>query len=359
MVLGLAAGPVSADNLRIGFWNADLTRRGPGLLLRDVLADDPQVQAVTAVVSEIGADILVLASVDWDHDLVALRALERAFAAAGAPYPHLFAPRPNRGMATGLDLDGDGRTGGPGDAQGWGRFAGAEGMALLSRLPIEKGAAADLSGLLWRDLPGALLGPGVLPPGGDAVQRLSTTGHWIVPVRLSSGNALTLMFWHATPPVFDGPEDRNGRRNHDEAALWLALLEGRLTGVPPPDPPFVLMGDANLDPLDGQGRGDALAALLAHPALQDVRPSSDGAVAAAFAQGGVNRGHRGPPDQDTADWDDGPGDPGNLRVDYILPSAGLRVIGAGVHWPAPGTPSGDIAARAARHRLVWVDLALP
>ena len=28
--------------------------------------------------------------------------------------------------------------------------------------------------------------------------------------------------------------------------------------------------------------------------------------------------------------------PGNMRVDYVLPSAGLTVTGAGVFWPAPG-----------------------
>ena len=51
--------------------------------------------------------------------------------------------------------------------------------------------------------------------------------------------------------------------------------------------------------------------------------------------------------------------PGNLRVDYVLPSATLAVSGAGVFWPAPGDPAAGVAATASRHRLVWVDIVLP
>ena len=74
---------------------------------------------------------------------------------------------------------------------------------------------------------------------------------------------------------------------------------------------------------------------------------------------GVNGGHDGDPALDTADWrDDGQG-PGNLRVDYVLPSADLEVTAAGVFWPAAGEPLADAAATASAHRLVWVDLVLP
>ena len=82
---------------------------------------------------------------------------------------------------------------------------------------------------------------------------------------------MRLLCWYATPPVFDGPEDRNGRRNHDEAAFWLRLLAGELTW-PPPEGPFVLLGQSNLDPVDGEGLRGAMDALLDHPALQDPAP---------------------------------------------------------------------------------------
>lgn len=347
--------------MRIATWNVELKRRGPGLLLRDIeRGEDAQVAAVAAVIAEVSPDILVLASVDYDHDLVALGALADRLAADGAAYPHRFAFRPNTGRASGLDLDGDGRLGGPGDAQGFGYFAGQGGMAILSRLPIAASEARDFSALLWRDLPGALLperdGAPFPSAEAQAVQLLSTTGHWAVPVVLPSGGRLTLLAWHATPPVFDGPEDLNGRRNHDEAAFWTQLLDGRLA-EPPPAAPFVLLGDANLDPVDGDGRGEAMRALLAHPALQDPAPESDGAREAA-AQGGPNARHEGPAALDTADWDEARG-PGNLRVDYVLPSRGLTVAGAGVFWPVAADPMAATVAAASRHRLVWIDIELP
>ena len=221
----LLVRPALAETLRLATWNAGLDRAGPGLLLHDILSDDDaQVAAVVQVIVALDADVLLLTGVDYDHGLVALQALD---ARLGNGYPTRFALRPNTGMATGLDIDGDGRLGSPRDAMGWGRFAGEGGMAILSRLPIDEAGVRDLSALLWRDLPGAILPPG-FPETHAAVQRLSTTGHWLVPLILPGGGTLTLMVWHATPPVFDGPEDRNGRRNHDEAALWLRLLDGSL-----------------------------------------------------------------------------------------------------------------------------------
>lgn len=342
LLLAWIALPLWAESLRIATFGADLTRRGPGLLLRDILSDkDPQVAAVVAVIAAAQADVLLLTGVDHDHDLVALTALADRLAAAGAPYPHRFALPPNRGLRTGEDLDGDGR---PGEPQGFGRFTGAEGMAILSRLPIAAEAARDFSAFAWRDLPGALVGPDVTP-----AQRLSTTGHWVVPVHRPGGGLLHLLAWHATPPVFDGGTGRNARRNHDETAFWLRLLEGA-TGPPAP---FVILGNGNLDPADGDGLPGAMHALLAHPALQDPQPRSKGGAMAA------DPAHRGDPALDTADFRDGPGQPGNLRVDLVLPSAGLRVLDAGVIWPPPGAPLAAEAAAASRHRLVWVDLEPP
>lgn len=217
----LLAPPASADTLRIATYNADLTRKGPGLLLRDVLTGtDPQIEAAAAVVAAAHPDILILTGIDYDYGLTALGAFAARVAAAGGPnYDHRFALRPNTGMTTGLDLDGDGRLGAPGDAQGFGEFSGQGGMAILSRLPIDAGQAQDYSAFLWRDLPGSLINGAGLSEDAAAMQRLSTTGHWAVPVTLPGGKKLTVLAWLATPPVFDGPEDRNGRRNHDEAAF--------------------------------------------------------------------------------------------------------------------------------------------
>ena len=225
---------------------------------------------------------------------------------------------------------------------GYGRFAGAAGMAVLSRYPFAPGVR-DFSGLLWADLPGAML-PADMTVQGRAVQRLSTSGHWEVPVQ-GPGGVLRLLCWYATPPVFDGPEDRNGRRNHDEAAFWLHLLDGVLEW-PPPVGNFVLLGQSNLDPADGDGLRGAMAALLDHPGLQDPAPRG--------AHGRTEPGQRGDPGLDTALYDFG-----GLRVELILPSAGLQVVGSGVLWPADGDPFAAVLAAASRHRPVWVDVAAP
>ncbi len=353
LAAALLAPPVLAAPLRIATFNAELSRDGPGLLLRDIQTEkDPQVEAAASVVALTHPDILILTGFDYDYGLAALGAFaSRIEAADGPAYSHLFALRPNTGMPTGLDLDGDGRLGGPGDAQGFGRFSGEGGMAILSRWPL--GQATDYSAFLWRDLPGALIDGAELSADAIAIQRLSTTGHWAVPVELPDGTRLTVLTYLASPPVFDGPEDRNGRRNHDETAFWSLLLDGALP-YPAPAPPVVIAGDANLDPVDGDGRPEALVTLLEDRRFNHTSPASKGGPAAARAQGGVNAGQGGDPALDTADWpDDGPG---NLRVDYVLPSAALSVTASGVFWPAEGQTGAEIAAKASRHRLVWVEV---
>jgi Endonuclease/Exonuclease/phosphatase family len=336
--------PAAAETLRLATYNADLTRAGPGLLYGDILSgDDAQIAAVIRVIDVLDADILLLTGVDFDHDLIALGALN---AGLSNPYPHLFARQPNTGLQTGLDLDQNGKSGEPRDAQGWGRFSGEGGMAILSRLPVEEPGVRDFTDMLWQDLPGALL-PDQMPQPIRDIQRLSTTGHWLVPVRTANGRILTVMAWAATPPVFDGPEDLNGRRNHDEAAFWHLLIDGKLS-APPPMPPFVLMGDANLDPADGDGLRDGIAGLIAHPMLRDPLPKG--------THGRSEPDHSGDPALDTALYDPGVG---GLRVDLVVPSADLSVTASGVLWPDAADPLAAGLATASRHRPVWVDIALP
>ena len=352
------AVPAAADTLRIATFNVELSRAGPGLLLRDILGGkDPQVDAVATIIARTSPDILLLTGFDYDRGLAALGAFADVLAHKDAAYAHIFALRPNTGMMTDFDLDGDGRLRGPGDAQGFGNFAGEGGMAILSRLPIDEPGLRDFSTYLWRDLPGNLTAEAGLTAEALANMRLSTTAHWDVPINLPDGQNLHLLAYYASPPVFDGPEDRNGRRNHDETAFWQRYLDGDLPPAPPKQA-FVIIGDANLDPVDGDGRRDGILALLADPRLQDPAPQSPGARIAASSDGGVNAGQKGNPARDTANWPADKG-PGNLRVDYVLPSVDLNVTASGVWWPDPATNDGELAITASRHRLVWVDLELP
>ena len=219
----------------------------------------------------------------------------------------------------------------------------------VSRFPIDARNAKDYSKILWKDFPDANL-----PNAASAALRLSSTGHWDVPVLVPGKAPLHFLAYHAMTPVFDGPKDENGWRNHDENRFWQDYLDK--IGV---DTRFVLLGDANLDPNDGEGHKQAITDLLQHPMLQDPEPRSNGAIEAARIQAGVNGFQKGDPALDTADWRDVNG-PGNLRVDYVLPSANFDVLRSGVFWPATGEPLAEILQNRdpdrSWHGLVWVDI---
>ena len=316
----------------------------------------PDLQAVVEDILAIRPDVLLVLRFDHDAGGVAAGLLARRLAEGGLDLHHVFAPRPNSGMRTGIDLDGDGRTGGPADAQGWGYFSGQGGMALLSRLPIDHAATRDFTGFLWRDLPDALLPEqdGAPFPSAEAVavQRLAYVGAWDVALALPGGGAFHVLATHAQPPIRARAE-RNLRRNADALRFWRLYLEGWAPGGAEPFAAarFALMGTLNVDAHGGDGDRGALRRLLEHPALADPRPSSAGAMAAAVEHG------RDPAlpgiAEATVDFTGGRSDLGLMRLDYILPAAGLVLRGAGVHWPKE-TPLRD----APRHRLVWVDVAL-
>jgi hypothetical protein len=333
------------DTFRIATYKADLSRFGPGILLTDLRRpNNKQIEPLIEVLLALNADVLLITDIDYDARLLALTALSDRLEQRGLSYPYRFALAPNSGAPTGLDLNGDGALGTPDDTQGYGRFAGEGGMALLSRFPIDTAAVRDFTDFLWRDLPGQIMPP--TAPQAAQVQRLSSTGHWDVPIILPGGATLHLLAYGATPPVFDGPEDRNGRRNHDEAAFWLAYLAGRLT-VPPPDGPLVILGNSNLDPADGEGRRGAVTALLTHPRLQDPAPkgTADRTEPAQIGDAAL----------DTAFYATGAG---GLRVDILLPSRDLTVSATGVLWPPESDPFAQTLAAASRHRPVWADLIL-
>lgn len=324
----LLAAPAAAEPVRLATWNPGLSREGPGLLLRDIEARDPQVLAAAQVIVAAAPDAILLTGFDWDLDGRALAAFQHVLTEAGHPLPHSLALQPNSGKATGLDMDGDGRLGGPRDAQGYGRFTGQAGMALLSRLPLAD--VTDHSAFLWRDLPESRISAAAEVA---AVQRLSSTAHWEVTLQTPSG-ALRLLAMSATPPAF---EPRNITRNHDELAFWLHRL--------PPDR-FALIGNLNLDPEDGDGDPAALRRLLER--TRDPRPRS------TRAAGPQDEGHKGNPALDTASYK---APIGNLRLDYILPSQDLAVADAGILWPAPDDRLAEAVEAASNRRLVWVDLS--
>lgn len=265
--------------------------------------------------------------------------------------------------------------GGPDDALGFGFFPGQYAMVLYSKYPILTEQVRTFQNFLWADMPGALL-PTV--PGSDEgwysdealeVLPLSSKTHADVPVDVA-GSTLHVLAAHPTPPSFDGEEQRNQRRNSDEIRLWADYVEGNAeylyddngaTGGLAGHAEFVILGDYNADPHDGDSWPGAIHQLLDSPRIVDPLPASEGAVEAAELQGGANVDHVGDPRHDTADFSDDPA-PGNLRVDYALPSAGLEVLDSGVFWPTRDDElfhlTGEYPFPTSDHRLVWVDLAV-
>jgi hypothetical protein len=235
----------------------------------------------------------------------------------------------NTGVHSGLDLDRNGAIDSKpgsrdygGDALGYGEFPGQYGMALLLR----EGFTVDLSGVrtfrtfLWKDMPGAML-PSVSENKPEQgwytaemleVLPLSSKSHWDFPARLPSGAVVHLLCSHPTPPVFDGPEDRNGRRNHDEIRLWADYIAGAeylrddsgKAGGLDPAAHFVILGDLNADPAKGDSRDNPIASLL----FKAPRVNSD-----FVPRSGIETPRLEP--TDTAVF--------RLRVDYVLPSDSL------------------------------------
>ncbi len=377
-----------STTLRVATYNTSLYSNEAGGLLRRLEAGDDDARKVAAVLQRVRPDVVLVNEFDFDASGRAADAFQRDYLEVPQPgggealrYPHRYFAPVNTGVASGLDLDRNGRIGAaapvPGedaagarargdDSWGFGLHPGQYGMLLLSMHPIDADAARTFQLLPWSALPGAARP--VDPDTGahwhdEAVWtrlRLSSKSHWDVPVRTPLGT-VHILASHPTPPVFDGPEDRNGARNHDEIRLWREYITpgerpwlcddaGRCGGLAE-GARFVILGDLNNDPADGDGRHEAIVELLEHPrVLRMATPRSDGAAHAGSADRPDRKGSVA-----HATGDFGPR-VGPLRLDYALPSTGFSLRDAGVFWPAPGADGADIVD-GTDHRLVWVELA--
>lgn len=380
-----AAHPPAATEVRFATFNVSMYREREGGLLAD-LADPSLAQArlAAAILQEVRPDVVLLNEFDRDVQGEALRLFHDRFLAVGQEgreplsYPYRYVAESNTGLASGFDLDRDGRSDHqPGgreygnDAFGYGVFPGQYAMAVLSRFPILEDEIRTFRLLRWKDVPGALVPVDWYGEAASGTLRLSSKNHVDVPISVG-GHVVHVLASHPTPPTFDGPEDRNGRRNHDEIRFWSLYLDargsadrladdqGRRGGLPP-DAPFVIMGDLNSDPCDGSSRNEAIRALLRHERVQPAAaPRSFGGAEQSRLQGGLNPSHHGDPAEDTADLRDD--EPGNLRLDYVLPSDDLPVVSSGVFWPLSSDPLFKLVGThpfpVSDHRLVWVDVRI-
>lgn len=374
--------PGNDATLRVATYNVSLYDDEAGGVIARLQAGDAGARKVAAVLQQVRPDLVLINEFDYDADGRAADLFQRAYLEQAQPgggeplhYPYRYLAPVNTGVPSGLDLDRDGTIGGEGrqrgnDAWGFGLHPGQYGMLVLSRHPIDAGNARTFQLLRWSAMPDARrpIDPASGQPWHeDAVWtqlRLSSKSHWDLPVHTPQGTVHFLVS-HPTPPVFDGPEDRNGARNADEIRLWQHYISGgdlswlcddagRCGGLPAGER-FVIAGDLNNDPVDGDGHHDAILGLLGHPRVLRMDPptSAGGAEKArAYAAAGLLR--RGAPEHVTGDF--GPRS-GAMRLDYVIPSTGFQVRGSGVFWPASHEPAAAIAD-GSDHHLVWVDLTV-
>jgi len=334
---------------------------------------DPQLCKAAEILQRVRPAVVLINEIDYDFKTKGQNARlfrDRYLAVSQngqkpLAYPHILFELVNTGVPSGKDLNNNGKTDDPEDAFGFGKYPGQYGMTLLSDYPLAEGGFRAFRMFKWKDMPGNLIPDGLngrpayYSPEQIEVMRLSSKSHWDVSL-LVEGKVIHMLCSHPTPPVFDGPEDRNGRRNHDEIRLWADYLTGGEaarylrddSGNPaslPTSDSFVILGDLNAEPV----RGDLVEGkrpidlLLKHPRVQDPQPRSEGAE----AQSGPNLPQYKPFRTH-----------GFGRLDYVLPSKDLKVRSTGVFWPKPGAEGRaliDPPSEASDHRAVWVDLLVP
>ncbi len=402
-----------STTVRFSQFNASLNRNIEGQLVSDLTNfNNPnndaatqlrvnQAKTVAEIIQRNNPDILLIN--EFDYAPAAVDLFKQNFlqisqnGATPVTYQYGYIAPSNTGIASGFDLNNNGAivttpstTGYGDDSFGFGNFPGQFGMLLLSKYPIDTANIRTFQNFLWKDMPGNLLTNdptvdnsattvnenlnGFYSPEEINVLRLSSKSHWDVPI-IINGETVHALVSHPTPPTFDGTEDRNGKRNYDEIRFWSDYVsagkgsyiyddkggQGNLA----PGSSFVIMGDQNADPNDGDSYNKAILQLVQNPHINtNFTPSSLGAHQQATLQEQLNNSHKGNSAFDTADFNDAA--PGNLRTDYVLPSTDLQVTNSGVFWPVNTDPTFPLVGTfnsslpggfpSSDHRLVFADV---
>lgn len=337
-------------------------------LVEALTRGEQQIKNIAEIIQRVNPDIILLNEFDFTHnDEQAIKRFISQFlnksqqSQKAVNFPYYYVNKVNTGVTTNVDLNGDGVITRPSDTHGFGYFPGHFGMVLLSKYPIKTESVRTFQKFKWKDMPLAMQpkDPKTNKPWYSKAAwqelRLSSKSHWDVPINVNN-NIIHVLASHPTPPVFDGPEDRNGKRNHDEIRFWYDYIspsksqyiydDNQHFGGISDNTTFVILGDQNASAVEGGAIKTGIGALLAHPKVQDPTPTSSGGK-----QHSINNEHA---KNHTAFW--------RMRADYVLPSANVNVVNSGIFWPEKGSDEFRlIESRQASsdHRLVWVDIQLP
>lgn len=389
VVVNVTSEAVARSNdFKVSTFNTSLYRETAGRLISDLApVTNTQAQNIARIIQRNNSDVILVNEFDYDAKGVAAKRFRENYLEVGQSgespvyYPYVYVAPSNTGVPSGFDLDNNGTvvttpgaTGFGEDAFGFGVHAGQYAFVVFSKFPIDTENVRTFQRFLWKDMPGALLPDDPdLPGTGDwyspaelDVYRLSSKNHADVPV-LVNGTRVHILASHPTPPVFDSPGsglpwkagvDHNGRRNSDEIRFWADYVNPASSGyiyddkefeaagftTPasrsgglPVNTRFVLVGDQNADPNEGDSTPPAILSVLNSPLYNGT-----------FVPGGG----AGPEPDDTAGFS------GGVRVDYAVPSNfGLNVRNGGVFWPGAGDPITS-ALSASDHHLVYLNLTL-
>ena len=369
-----------SGTVRFATFNIAHHRKRSGELAK-LLSDgrNRKTQQVAEIIQIVRPDVILVNEFDFEPSRAAEKHFLSSYLAvpqndhSPIKYTHVYSDAVNTGVDSNHDLNNDGKMGGAADCFGYGDHPGQYGMLVLSKFPIDKEQVRTFRTFLWKDMPNAQLpvDPKTLHPYYSKEKlgafRLSSKSHWDIPIQIGQ-HTIHLLASHPTPPVFDGPEDRNGKRNHDEIRLFADYVDphtsgyiyddaGRSGGLSA-DAKFVIAGDLNADPHDGDSSQSAIRQLLDHSRIDATKtPMSAGGQEQSEKQRGANESHQGPPSHDTADFGDRGRGSGNLRVDYVLPSKSLLTKNSGVFWPTSDRDEFRLI-NASDHRLVWIDVSI-
>jgi endonuclease/exonuclease/phosphatase family metal-dependent hydrolase len=335
--------------------------------------DHQQIKNIAEIIQRVNPDIILLNEFDrvddsatnihyfLEHYLSKSQHNQQAI-----NYPYFYQGAVNTGVKVNSDIDQNGKSSQlPVDAHGFGYFVGHFGMVLLSKYPIDKSAIRTFQKFKWHDMPKALK-----PINPETKQfwfsdqtwkrlRLSSKSHWDIPIKIND-KTIHILASHPTPPVFDGPENRNGNRNHDEIRFWFDYInteqgayiydDNKQKGALKANQRFIIMGDQNASRVEGDAimtkTSQGIIALLNSDKIQDPLPTSIGGEKHLIDnKHSINH---------TAYW--------GMRADYVLPSAfGFTIKESGVFWPEANEETHRLIKNrqaSSDHRLVWVDVEL-
>ncbi|MFT4953042.1 MAG: endonuclease/exonuclease/phosphatase family metal-dependent hydrolase, partial [Pseudoalteromonas tetraodonis] len=303
----VSASYVHAESLRVATFNVSMDATNytaknekvkSDALVNALRSDHQQIKNIAEIIQRVRPDVVLLNEFDYVPKSQGIEYFKTHYLNVGQndqaaiDYPYVYIAPVNTGLATEFDLDNDGKKNGVmGDAQGFGFFEGHYAMAFLSRYPIDFDNIRTLQTFKHKDLPNVKM---PVDPKTNTnwyneeewnALRLSSKSFWDIPVKVND-KVVHMLASHPTPPVFDGDEDRNGIRNHDEIRLiadyvnnesYLYDDNGKKGGLAAKSR-FVILGDLNAAPEGDKKRTNTTDQLLKSPMINaGFIPTSEGA----------------------------------------------------------------------------------